>query len=118
MAEIYHDESGLTWPAAVAPAQVHIVATGKDAAVFAAAEDLATAAQQAGLEVLLDDRPKVSPGVKFADAELLGMPVVVVVGRGLASGVVEVRERTGARREVPVEEALAAIQESLAASAG
>lgn len=118
LAEIYHDESGLTWPAAVAPAQVHIVATGKDAAVFAAAEDLATAAQQAGLEVLLDDRPKVSPGVKFADAELLGMPVVVVVGRGLASGVVEVRERTGARREVPVEEALAAIQESLAASAG
>ncbi|PFG19328.1 proline--tRNA ligase [Serinibacter salmoneus] len=117
LAEIYHDDAGLTWPVAVAPAQVHIVATGKDETVFAAAEDLARSAQEAGLEVLLDDRRKVSPGVKFADAELLGMPVVVVIGRGLASGVIEVRERaSGDRREVPVAQALGAVQESVAAA--
>ncbi|GMA31787.1 proline--tRNA ligase [Litorihabitans aurantiacus] len=103
LAENYHDERGLTWPVAVAPAHVHVVATGKDEAVFAAAEEIARGAQERGLEVLIDDRRKVSPGVKFADAELLGVPVVVVVGRGLADGTVEVRRRaSGVTDEVEV----------------
>ena len=63
-----------------------------------------------GLTVLYDDRPKVSPGVKFKDAELLGMPTIVTVGRGLAEGVIEVRDRaTGERSEVPVDGAAAAV---------
>ena len=106
IAESTHDELGLVWPREVAPADVHVVATGKDAAVFAAAEELAQALVGAGLTVLYDDRPKVSPGVKFKDAELLGMPTIVTVGRGLAEGVVELRDRaTGEREEVPVAEA-------------
>ncbi|WP_263732532.1 proline--tRNA ligase [Cellulomonas sp. SG140] len=103
LAEANHDERGLAWPAAVAPAHVHVVATGKDQAVFEAAEALAGTLAARGVEVLYDDRPKVSPGVKFADAELLGVPLVVVVGRGLAEGVVEVRPRVGGEaRQVPV----------------
>ncbi len=106
LAEANHDDAGLAWPAHVAPAHVHVVATGKDPAVFAAAESLAVALSDRGIEVLYDDRPRVSPGVKFADAELLGVPLVVVVGRGLAEGVVEVRPRVGGRAEqVPVEDA-------------
>ncbi|MHB1491803.1 MAG: proline--tRNA ligase [Cellulomonas sp.] len=106
LAEANHDDAGLAWPAHVAPAHVHVVATGKDPAVFAAAESLAVALSDRGVEVLYDDRPRVSPGVKFADAELLGVPLVVVVGRGLAEGVVEVRPRVGGHAEqVPVEEA-------------
>nr|WP_297427956.1 proline--tRNA ligase [uncultured Actinotalea sp.] len=96
LAETNHDDAGLAWPAAVAPVHVHLVATGKDQAVFAAAEELAADLVGQGVEVLYDDRPKVSPGVKFADAELIGAPVVVVVGRGLAEGVVEVRRRRAA----------------------
>jgi len=95
LAEANHDESGLVWPAHVAPAHVHVVATGKDAAVFEAAERIAGELEERGVEVLYDDRVKVSPGVKFADAELLGVPVLVVVGRGLADGTVEVRRRAG-----------------------
>ena len=82
---------------------MHVVATGKDEAVFEAASSLAETLAARGVEVLYDDRPKVSPGVKFADAELLGVPLVVVVGRGLADGVVEVRPRAGGTAEqVPV----------------
>lgn len=95
LAETNHDDAGLAWPAQVAPAHVHLVATGKDPAVFAACEELAADLHGRGVEVLYDDRPKVSPGVKFADAELFGLPVLVVVGRGLAEGVVEVRLRRG-----------------------
>ena len=103
LAEANHDDAGLAWPAQIAPADVHIVATGKDAAVFEAAEELAAQLVSRGLDVLIDDRPRVSPGVKFADAELLGLPVIVVVGRGLAEGVIEVRDRrAGERSEVPV----------------
>jgi prolyl-tRNA synthetase len=106
IAESTHDELGLCWPRAVAPADVHIVATGKDATVFDAADALARELVGAGLTVLYDDRPKVSPGVKFKDAELLGMPTIVTVGRGLAEGVIELRDRrTGEREEVPVAEA-------------
>jgi prolyl-tRNA synthetase len=93
LAEVHHDDAGLAWPAQVAPAHVHVVATGKDPAVFEAAGSIATTLSSRGIEVLYDDRLKVSPGVKFADAELLGVPLVVVVGRGLADGVVEVRPR-------------------------
>jgi prolyl-tRNA synthetase len=104
LAEANHDDAGLAWPAQVAPAHVHVVATGKDPAVFAAAEDIATTLSGRGLEVLLDDRPKVSPGVKFADAELLGVPLLVVVGRGLAEGVVEVRPRRAGQAGVGAEQ--------------
>ncbi|MBD9699633.1 proline--tRNA ligase [Flavimobilis sp. GY10621] len=106
LAEANHDDKGLAWPAHVAPAHVHVIATGKDAAVFAEAERLATELSARGVEVLYDDRPKVSPGVKFADAELLGVPLLVVVGRGLADGVVEVRPRAGEAGQVAVAEAV------------
>src|SRR5699024_3527463 len=88
LAEKNCDDLGLSWPVNIAPYHVHVVATGKDEAVFEAASALATDLSGAGVEVLYDDRPKVSPGVKFADAELLGVPYIVVVGRGLANGVV------------------------------
>ncbi|MGB9375671.1 MAG: proline--tRNA ligase [Jiangellales bacterium] len=105
IAEQTHDEKGLCWPVAVAPAQVHVVVAGKGEEIVAAAEGLADTLTAMGHDVLLDDR-KASVGVKFADAELIGVPVVVVVGRGLKDGVVEVRDRaTGARDDVAVEAA-------------
>ena len=98
-----HDDLGIVWPREVAPADVHIVATGKDAAVFEVADRLATDLDRDGVRVLYDDRPKVSPGVKFKDAELIGVPTIVVVGKGLQDGVVEVRDRaTGERESVAV----------------
>ncbi len=107
IAENTLDELGLCWPRAVAPADVHLVATGKDEAVFDAAESLAADLDARGVTVLFDDRAKVSPGVKFKDAELIGVPTIVTVGRGLADGVVEVRDRaTDERVEVPVEAAV------------
>jgi len=115
LAEANHDDRGLAWPAHVAPAHVHVVATGKDAAVFEAAERIATELDAAGVEVLFDDRPKVSPGVKFADAELLGVPLVVVVGRGLADGVVELRSRAGGdAQQVAVDDAVATVRQRVA----
>jgi prolyl-tRNA synthetase len=99
------DELGLSWPRNVAPADVHLVATGKDDEVFAAADRIATELSSAGVEVIYDDRPKVSPGVKFKDAEMIGVPTIVVVGRNLAEGTIEVRERaTGERVDVPVDD--------------
>jgi prolyl-tRNA synthetase len=110
LAEANNDDKGLAWPIHVAPYHVHVVATGKDAAVFDAAAEIADGLAARGVEVLYDDRPKVSPGVKFADAELLGAPLVVVVGRGLAEGVVEVRSRAGGDvAQVPVAEAVAVV---------
>ena len=94
-----HDELGLCWPREVSPADVHIVATGKDEAVYAAAERVAHELSAQGLEVLYDDRPKVSPGVKFKDAELIGVPTIVVVGKGLADGTIEVKDRASGERE-------------------
>src|SRR5689334_3437640 len=106
IAENTHDELGLVWPREVAPADVHLVATGKDDAVFDTAGKLAETLRGRGVTVLYDDRPKVSPGVKFKDAELIGVPTIVVVGKRLADGLVEVRDRaTGEREEVPVEQA-------------
>src|SRR5690606_10176863 len=110
VAENTHDELGLCWPRELAPADVHVVATGKDEAVFTAAEELVRELSDAGLEVVYDDRPKVSPGVKFKDSELLGVPTIVVVGKGLAHGSVEIKDRrTGERREVPVGSAAAEV---------
>ncbi len=106
IAETTHDDLGLCWPREVAPADVHLVATGKDDTVFVAAQALADDLVAQGLTVLYDDRRGVSPGVKFKDAELLGMPTIVVVGRGLVDGVVEVRDRkSGGREDVPVADA-------------
>ncbi|GAA3445072.1 proline--tRNA ligase [Planomonospora venezuelensis] len=102
LAEQRHDELGLVWPREVAPADVHIVGTGKENQIEAALQ-LAEELRARGLRVLVDDRAGVSPGVKFKDAELLGMPTIVVIGRGLAQGVAELRDRaTGAREEIPI----------------
>jgi len=110
IAEGNHDESGLIWPREITPADVHVVATGKDEEVFVAAETLARELAAEGLEVLYDDRRGVSPGVKFKDSELIGVPTIVVVGRGLADGKVEVKDRrTGERREVAVADARAEV---------
>ncbi|MET1059779.1 MAG: His/Gly/Thr/Pro-type tRNA ligase C-terminal domain-containing protein, partial [Nocardioides sp.] len=106
IAEGNNDELGLIWPREITPADVHIVATGKDPAIFEAADALAEELTASGLHVMYDDRPKVSPGVKFKDAELIGVPTIVTVGRGLADGTVEVKDRrTGEREEVRVAEA-------------
>lgn len=105
IAEENNDENGLIWPAAVAPFDVHVIATGKDPAIFEAAESVVAEIEATGREVLFDDRPKVSPGVKFGDAELIGVPVIVIAGRGIADGVVELWDRrTGERTQVPVAE--------------
>ncbi|GEE02502.1 proline--tRNA ligase [Gordonia spumicola] len=109
LAEQMHDDKGLRWPREVAPFDVHLVIANKDEAAVAGASELADALDAAGLSVLLDDR-KASPGVKFKDSELLGMPVVVVVGRGWANGTVEIRDRfTGESVEAPVDGATDAV---------
>jgi prolyl-tRNA synthetase len=103
VAEGCHDELGLVWPREVAPADVHLVATGKDEKVFAKAAELADALAEQGISVIYDDRVKVSPGVKFKDAELIGVPTIVIVGKGLEAGTIEIKDRaTGDRTEVPV----------------
>lgn len=128
IAELSNDARGLVWPASVAPFDVHVVATGKvptptppgadapggasgrvgPAVAFELATSLSASLEDAGLDVLYDDRPKVSPGVKFADAELVGVPQIVIVGRGAAAGEVELWDRrTGAREIVPVADAVA-----------
>jgi prolyl-tRNA synthetase len=113
LAEQHHDELGLVWPASVAPADVHLVAAGKEDQL-AAAETLAAAFAAAGVRVLLDDRSGVSVGVKFKDAELIGVPLIVVVGRGLVDGLVEVRNReTGDRSEVALGAVVGQVAESL-----
>ena len=112
IAEGNHDELGLLWPRNISPADVHLVATGKDRTrdpqVFETAEVLTRELEAAGLTVLLDDRERVSPGVKFKDSELIGVPTIVVVGKSLENGVIEIKDRrSGERREVPVAEAVA-----------
>ena len=105
LAELNHDDRGLIWPESVAPFDVHLVATGKDPAIFEAAEALAATLEGAGIDVLFDDRPKVSPGVKFGDAELIGVPRVVVVGRDAAEGLAEVWDRaTGSKEKIAISE--------------
>lgn len=103
LAEQNHDEQGLVWPREVSPFDVHVVIAGKDETVREGAEKLAAELDAAGLEIILDDR-KATPGVKFADAELVGVPTILVVGRGLANGLVEVKDRrTGEREEIAVD---------------
>ncbi|HOB03939.1 MAG TPA: proline--tRNA ligase [Propionibacteriaceae bacterium] len=109
IAENTCDEKGLRWPREVAPYDVMVVPAGKDEALFVEAERIALELSVSGVSVLLDDR-KASPGVKFADSEILGMPTVVVVGRGLADGNVEIRDRwSGERTEVTVGDAVATV---------
>ncbi|MHA0286705.1 proline--tRNA ligase [Mycobacterium sp. C3-094] len=114
IAEQQHDELGLRWPSSVSPFDVHVVIANKDAEARAGATELAADLDRLGVDVLLDDRTA-SPGVKFKDAELLGVPWIVVVGRGWADGVVELRDRfSGDKRDVPAasatEEILGAIR--------
>ncbi|WFN91152.1 proline--tRNA ligase [Arcanobacterium wilhelmae] len=114
LAELNCDEKGLVWPTHIAPAQVHVLATGKGDEVFEAAERIAAEIEAAGFEAIVDDRRKVSAGVKFADFELLGMPYGVVVGRGLKDGIVEVRDRREVTStEVSVDEAVATVLDLL-----
>ena len=108
-----HDELGIVWPREVAPADLHLVATGKDPAAFEFAETLAADLVAAGVRVLYDDRTGVSPGVKFKDAELLGMPTLAVVGKNLADGQIEIRDRaSGERRSVPASDAASELREA------
>ena len=110
IAEATADDKGLLWPKEIAPFDVHVIATGRDDVVFEVAEKLVAELEAAGQDVLYDDRPKVSPGVKFGDAELLGVPTIVIVGRGAADGVVELWDRrSGARTEVRVSELVAEV---------
>lgn len=117
IAETHHDDRGLAWPANIAPAQVHIVATGKDAQAFEAAETLVAELEGRGIEVIFDDRKKVSPGVKFKDAELIGVPIIAVAGRDTVNnGTIEVRDRNGENNQaVPAESAAQVIADRLEA---
>ncbi len=108
LAEANHDGKGLIWPEAVSPADIYIVAAGKDEVVYETAEKLALELEAKGKTIILDDRQKVSPGVKFGDAELIGVPNIVIVGKGLEQGEVDLWDRrSGERRPVKVESALA-----------
>ncbi|TPW15569.1 MAG: proS [Acidimicrobiaceae bacterium] len=115
IAELNCDDKGLVWPREVAPADVHIVATGKATdPQLPAAEALAARCEEAGLRVLLDDRVGVSPGIKFNDAELLGVPTIVVVGRGLADGMVELKDRrSGDKHDVALADVVAQLRDLL-----
>ena len=120
IAEITHDDRGLLWPREIAPFDVHVVAAGREEAVTAAAEAIAAELSAAGVDVLIDDRPKVSPGVKFGDAELLGVPTVLIVGKGVAAaepgaGVVELWDRrSNERTQLALADAAAAVREAIA----
>lgn len=107
IAEFHHDEQGLAWPMSVAPAQVHVVIAGKGDELSAEAEKLVAELSRNGVEVLFDDREKVGAGVKFKDAELIGVPLIAVVGRGFSNdGTIEVRNRhTGESLQVPADQA-------------
>ncbi|MGA0568764.1 proline--tRNA ligase [Rathayibacter sp. KR2-224] len=110
IAEENNDEKGLIWPESVAPFDVHVVATGKDEAIYGVADSVVASLEASGLDVLYDDRPKVSPGVKFGDAELVGVPRIVIVGRDATDGVVELWDRrTGERSKVGVGDVAAAL---------
>lgn len=112
LAEKYHDNLGLCWPPQVAPFHVHVVLAGKGEEVSSTSQDLAIKLDAAGLDVFVDDRPKVSVGVKFKDAELIGIPYLLVVGKGIADGEVEIRNRsTGEKIIVAVSQAVDKLKE-------
>ena len=108
IAELNNDAKGLIWPESVTPFDVHVIATGKDEIVFDTSEAVVAAIEATGREVLYDDRRKVSPGIKFGDAELIGVPKIVIVGRGAADGIVELWDRrSGEREQIAIEEVAA-----------
>lgn len=108
IAEENNDDRGLVWPESVSPFDVHVVAAGREQVAYDVAEEVVAQLEDARLDVLYDDRPKVSPGVKFGDAELIGIPRVLVVGRGAAEGEVELWDRrSGDRRTLSIAEAVA-----------
>ena len=110
IAEQTHDEIGLSWPIEVAPVKVHIVATGKEDKPFDVAEKIGADLENLGITVLLDDRRDPSAGVKFKDAELIGAPIIVVVGKALEQGNVELRIRkSGEKSESTVESAVSTV---------
>jgi prolyl-tRNA synthetase len=110
IAEANNDEKGLIWPKNVAPFDVHVIATGREEIVSEVAETLVADLEKQGFDVLFDDRPKVSPGVKFGDAELLGVPLIVIVGRDAAEGRVEFWNRaTGERTSTALSDVPAAL---------
>jgi prolyl-tRNA synthetase len=110
IAESNNDEKGLIWPRNVSPFDVHVIAATKEPVVYEAAESLIAELEAARFDVLFDDRLKVSPGVKFGDAELLGVPIIVIVGKAVADGTVELWDRrTGERTPVAISELAAAI---------
>jgi len=110
IAESNNDEKGLIWPRNVSPFDVHVIAATKEPVVYEAAESLIAELEAARFDVLFDDRLKVSPGVKFDDAELLGVPIIVIVGKAVADGTVELWDRrTGERTPVAISELVAAI---------
>jgi prolyl-tRNA synthetase len=113
VAEYAHDDAGLVWPKELAPFDVHLIVAGKDETVVAGAEQVYDELIGAGLDVLFDDRlGKTSPGVKFKDAELIGVPTIVVVGKGFVDGTVEVKDRrTGEREDVAVADLLARLRD-------
>ncbi|WP_457253273.1 proline--tRNA ligase [Pedococcus sp. P5_B7] len=122
VAEGNHDELGLRWPREISPVDVHVVATGKDVTrdpeVFTKSEEITRALEAAGLSVLYDDRQKVSPGVKFKDSELIGVPTIVVVGKSLEQGIVEIKDRaTGERREVSADDVVTEVIREVRGSA-
>ncbi|KQX75438.1 proline--tRNA ligase [Aeromicrobium sp. Root472D3] len=112
VAEYAHDDAGLVWPKELAPFDVHLIVAGKDESVVAGAEQVYADLVGEGFDVLFDDRPgKVSLGVKFKDAELVGVPTIVVVGKGFVDGVVEVKDRaTGERQDVALGDLVAALR--------
>ncbi len=111
IAEQSHDDRGLIWPREVSPADVHLIATGKNDDAFDMAERLADDLSSRGVRVLYDDRRGVSPGVKFNDSELLGVPTIVIVGKRLAEGFIEIKDRrTSERQDVPVDDAVEVIR--------
>jgi prolyl-tRNA synthetase len=110
IAESNNDAKGLIWPKNVSPFDLHVIAATKEPEVHAAAEAIVTELEDAGYDILFDDRPKVSPGVKFGDAELIGVPVIVIVGKGVADGQVELWDRrTNDRTKVDIGDIAAAI---------
>ena len=111
IAEQTYDEIGLCWPREIAPADIHIVAAGKEDEIFKAAETLASDLEELGIRVMFDDRREASPGVKFKDAELIGIPFIVVVGRGLSEGKIELKLRkSGEKKDIPLLSAVTEIQ--------
>ena len=111
IAEQTHDELGLCWPREIAPADIHIVATGKEENVFKTAESIAAELEKKNIRVMFDDRKDSSAGVKFKDAELIGIPFILVVGKGLAEGKVELKIRkSGEKKDISVSYAISELE--------